>query len=264
MKRAIAPAAVIVAAIIGACTQIGSDPNAVVALAFDSLPYPAIVAGDTLRDESGAVLHLRAAALNSDGHDIPSAAVSFLMLDTGATISADGIVTSTYLAATSLRILAQAGNLQSRPLTLVVTPRPDSIARDGTVDTLRYLIPDVTANTSPPITIKALSNSATPASAVRGWIVRYSIEYHGATVSPADGTLAWLVDDNNRRSTEDTTATDGRASRRLRVNSTAILSTDEFHGRDSIVVIATAFARGGALAGSPVRTVVQLRANALP
>lgn len=264
MKRVAAPLAVMVAAIIGACTQVGSDPNAVVALAFDSLPYPALVSGDTLRDESGAVLALRAAALNSDGDDIPSAAVSFVMLDTGATISSAGIVTSTNLTTTSVRILAQAGNLQSRPLTLQITPRPDSIARDGTVDTLRYVVPDGTQNTTASINMKVLSNAVTPPAAVRGWIVRYSLEYHGRAISPADADTAWLVDDNNRRSMEDTTGSDGRASRRVRMLSNSIFSTDEFHGRDSIVVVATATARGSSLAGAPVRIVVQFRALVLP
>ena len=80
-------AAVVAAAVIGACTQVSADPKAVVALAFDSLPYPAVVSGDTLRDEAGVATALHATALNVDGDVIADAPVTFLLLDSGATLT---------------------------------------------------------------------------------------------------------------------------------------------------------------------------------
>jgi len=236
------------------CTQVGTDPAAVVALVFGALPYPAVVSGDTLRDESGVAAPLVGVPLNSAGDPVTGARVQFLALDPGVTISEDGIVVSTDTAGTTIRLLAQVGALQSRPLSLFVAASPDSAAQDGTVDTLRYVIPDASSNLSGAIAIRVLSNAATPPRGVRGWLVRYSVEYRGTTLPPGDDTLAWFVDESSRRSAVDTTGTDGRASRRLRVVSTALASA-----ADSLLVTATVTARGAPLAGTPLRIVVQVR-----
>jgi hypothetical protein len=249
-------AAVLATVALATCTEVGTDPAAVVALVFDALPYPAVVSGDTLRDESGAAAPLVALPLNSDGNPVATAQVQFLALDPGVTISEDGIIVSTDTAGASVRILAQVGGLQSRPLSLFVTARPDSAAQDGTVDTLRYQALDGPGNVSGAITIRVLSNTVTPPAGVRGWFVRYSVEYRGTTLPPNDETVAWFVDESNRRTAIDTTGTDGRAARRLRVVSTALVSDP-----DSLLVTATVTARGGPLAGTPVVIVVPVRAQ---
>jgi len=236
------------------CTQVGTDPEAIVAIAFESLPYPAVVAGDTLRDALGIVTPLRATALNSDGLPIPDAAVTFLSLAAGITITAEGLAISTDPTLTSAGLVAQAGRLQSRALTLFITQSPDSIALDGMTDTLRYVIPDGAANTSTGISTRVLSRSVTPPSNVRGWIVRYSVQYRGTDLAANDSTTAWLVDESGRRTAVDTTGTDGKALRRLRVIATALSSP-----ADSFVVLATATNRGTSIAGSPVRAVVHVR-----
>lgn len=236
------------------CTQVGTDPAAVVALVFDALPYPAIVSGDTLRDESGVAAPLVAVPLNSDGDPVTGAIIQFLALDPGVTVSENGIIISTDTAGATIRLVAQAGGLQSRPLSLFVTASPDSAAQDGTVDTLRYTALDGPNNVSRAITIRVLSNAATPPVGVRGWFVRYTVEYRGTTLPPGDETLAWFVDESNRRTSIDTTSTDGRAARRLRVVSTALASD-----ADSLLVTATVTARGAPLAGTPLRIVLQVR-----
>lgn len=247
--RAVALATVLTAsAIVGACTRVGSDPNAVVAITFDALPYPAVVGGDSLRDEAGQVLLLRAAALNVDGDTIPDAAVRYVLLDAGGAVSDAGHVVSTDAAVTSLRVVAEAAGLQSRPLTLIVTPRPDSAAREASGDTLRFTLPDDATNASQPITVRLMNlDGETPAN-VRGWVVRYTLDAAG------DNGRAWFVDDANRRSSVDTTGPDGRAARRLRVHADSIRSAS-----DSIVLHATAIANGAPLAGAPIRVVIQLR-----
>jgi hypothetical protein len=252
-------AAVVAAALFGACTQVSSDPKAVVALAFDSLPYPAVVTGDTLRNEAGVATALHASALNVDGNAIADAPVTFLLLDSGATVTSGKLLVSTNPAATTLRLIAQVGTLQSRTLSLFVTPRPDSVSRSGAVDTLRIVVPDGNANTSAGVTAHVWSRTVTPAVSATGWIVRYGVEYRGAPVSPASG-FAYMVDDNGRRTAQDTTGTDGLASRRLRVVADSLhLATAT--STDSLVVTATAIARGAPLAGSPVRVVIQVKAK---
>jgi hypothetical protein len=141
-----------------------------------------------------------------------------------------------------------------------VTPEPDSAAAVGTVDTLRYAIPDETANTSGAITIHVIDTTATPDGNTRGWIVRYSATYNGVPILPDNTTLAWFVDESNRRSAEDTTGADGRAARRLRVISTALAAPANLETRvDSLLVTATVTRRSSPLAGTPTRIVVFVR-----
>jgi hypothetical protein len=253
--RAFVPLGVAIAAIAAACTQVSSDPNAVVALAFDTLPSPSVVIGDTLRDETGVVTPLRAAPLNSNGDVVTTAPVRFVTLDTGVTITDAGLVVATATRATSVRLVAQLGTLQSRPITLFVTPPPDSLALDTRRDTLEYVLPDESTNRSRDIAAHVLSVPDSTTAAVSGWIVRYQIEHHGTVISPTDVTLAWMVDESNRRSVADTTGADGRAARRLRVVATALSGSPV----DSFVVIVSASARGVPLSGSPARATVIVR-----
>lgn len=260
MMRAGRPIVVVAAAVALyggtiACTQVGSDPDAVVAIAFDSLPYPAVIIGDSLRDAAGVATALRATGINTDGDEIPGAVFTFLPLDAGATVSAERFLTSTGTDAAAVRLIAQASSgLQSRDITLHVTARPDSTAQDGTVDTLRYLVPDEPANVSQAIGLIVLSTTTAPPPAARGWIVKYQIEYGGAPVPPTSTTLAWLIDETGRRSAEDTTGTDGRVSRRLRLVPTGLTAA-----ADSLIVTATVERYGTPLIGSPVRIAVHVR-----
>ena len=240
---------------ITACTQVGADPDSVVAIAFDSLPYPAVIIGDSLRDGAGVATALRATGINTNGDEIPGAPFTFLALDAGVSVGPTGFVTSTGAEAASIRLIAQAvGGLQSRDIALLVTPQPDSAAQDGTVDTLRYLAPDDETNVSQALALRVFSMTVDPRPPVRGWIVKYQIDYGGVPVPPNSTTLAWLIDDTGRRSAEDTTGADGRVARRLRVVPTGLTAA-----ADSLIVTATVERYGTPLVGSPVRIAVHLR-----
>ncbi len=130
--------------------------------------------------------------------------------------------------------------------------------REGrNVDTLRYSSLDETQNNSGTINVKLFNTAVDPPTAAKGWIVRFSLEHDGVPIPNATSTSAWLVDEQNRRSAEDTAGTDGVAGRRLHVAFPAGGILNEL--ADSVVVIATATHRGTPLAGSPVRVVVQIR-----
>lgn len=254
-RRPLALAAAL-AMVIG-CTEVGTDPNAVVALIFDALPFPAVVAGDSLRTESGAVAPLAATAVNSNGEPVEGAVVEFLALDPGVSIGDDGVIVSTNAEATTTttaRIIAQVGALQSRPLTLVITQSPDSAEQVGTVDTLRYSAVPNTVNASSDIAVRVLSTGGEQPVNVRGWIVRYTVSYNGTERPENDSTLAWFIDSGNRRSAVDTTEADGRASRRLRLVPTGLANA-----ADSLLVTATVTARGSAVPGTPITVVVHVR-----
>lgn len=255
MRRAFIVALVAAAGWAGACTQVNSDPNAVVALSFDALPFPAVVVGDTLRDEAGVPIVLSAVALNPEGEIIPDAQITFLSLDVGGLVSPDGYVIANAGTATQMRVVAEAGGLQSRPLTVIITPQPDSMAQQGTVDTLRYVLSDETQNVSGAAAFKLFNTDVEPPAAARGWIVNFSLEYHGLPEPNATSPRLWLVDETNRRSDKDTADAQGLVSRRLRI---APLEND-FGELDSVVVIATATHRAIPVAGSPVRVTIYIK-----
>lgn len=240
-----------------ACTDVGSDPQQPVAIEFDSLPAPAIVYGDTLRDLLGVVAPLSARVFNVDGDLIVGAPIDFFSSDPAAVridAASDFAIALEDTARKTVTIRAQAGGIPAattRALDLV--PRPDSLARavgvpSDRIDTVRYQPAD-TAVTGPPMVVRVLHRDTTATDSVRGvksWRVRYAV------IVPA-GADTLLVDDATRRSVVDTTAADGVASRRLFVRR---LAGGTFP--DSIAVDASAWYRDGLLAGAPIRFILRV------
>ncbi len=254
--RYAAPLAVLIAAIAGSCTEIGTSPTTVTALEFDSLPYPAIITGDTLRDSLGHAGHLHAIAFNAAGNVLPNASFTFLALDSGVTIDPlTGVVTAQARSGL-VRLIASSGTLQSEPETLVVARRPDSVfATSALLDTLNYAVPDNASNESPPLTLTvATRDTVGGILGTQGWLVSYQVLYHGQALAITDTTIASLWTAASQPTLLDTTAAGGLASRQLRVRSTLIAPRD-----DSISVVATVQYHGRPVLGSPVTYVIQLR-----
>ncbi|CAN5250174.1 hypothetical protein BH23GEM2_BH23GEM2_08690 [soil metagenome] len=248
--RAVLPA-VAIAALLTGCAQETVGPDAPVAVALESLPFPAVVAGDSLRDTTGAVTPVRGQVFNFRGEELPDVPLSYLILDRGATIDgATGIVRGDSVRDTPVRVVAFLDGLQTQPQQLFVVPAPDSLLITTGADTLEYSLVDTTVNVSGQLAVRLLSGGATPVG-VRGWIVSYEISH------AADPALAIIVGDGAVQSAIDTTATDGGASRRVRVRPEELTATV-----DSVVVLATARYRGAHVNGSPARLVVHLRPRA--
>lgn len=254
--RYAAPLAVLIAAIAGSCTEIGTSPTTVTALEFDSLPYPAIVTGDTLRDSLGAAGHLHAIAFNAAGNVVPNASFTFLTLDSGITIDpATGVVTA-HLRNGLVRLIAASGALQTQAETLIVTRRPDSVvATSALIDTINYTLPDTPGNVSPALSLQiATRDTVGGIQGTQGWLVSYQVLYHGRPLAVTDTTIASLLTGGNQPTLLDTTAVGGLASRTLRVRSTLLPPTP-----DSITVVASVRYRGLPVPGSPVTYLIQLR-----
>lgn len=231
------------------CSDIDTGPNVAASLEFTALPFPAVVAQDSLRDTSGIAAPLRAHAFNSDNEEIIDAPVRFAALDPLVTVdSVTGVVLGGSVADTTARIVAFIGNLQSAPLRLSVVPQPDSVAPSGTIDTLRYSVIDSTLNVSGDLAVRVLSRAAGSVAPVRDWIVTFALQV------PADSTRARIEGENRRRSTADTTSSTGVASRRIRLFPAGLASA-----RDSIVVLARVQYRGAQIAGSPLRLVLPVQ-----
>jgi hypothetical protein len=257
VARALWPWALAVAAGVGGCTGVNTSPTHVAALQFDALPSPAVVAGDTLRDSLGLAAPLGAIAFNGSGAPIPDAPIQYIALDTGVTIGPGGFLVA-QLRSGSVRLLASAGGIETRPITLLVARRPDSVAFAGASrDTVDYVLPDNPAtNVSMELAARVVTfDTAGGVTRTQGWRVSYQAIFRGAPVPPGDTTAVFLLGSGTQRSQVDTTGTDGVASRRLRVRPIGITQS----AVDSVAVLASVTYRGVPVRGSPLRFLVLLR-----
>jgi uncharacterized membrane protein len=251
-----APLAVVLAAVAGSCTEIGTSPTTITSLEFDSLPFPAVVTGDTLRDSLGRAAPLHAIAFNAAGQVVPNPSITYLALDSGLTIGPTGIVTA-QLRNGAVRVIASAPGLQSVPETLIVARRPDTVfATSLLVDTLRYTIPDsASANVTPALGLQvATRDTAGGITGSQGWLVSYQVLYHGKALAVTDTTIASLWNTAGLSALLDTTQSGGTVSPRLRVRSTLLPTLTE-----SLTVVASVRYRGAPVPGSPVTYLIQLR-----
>jgi hypothetical protein len=245
------------AGVIAACSSVG-DPDVPFALEFTRLPWPAIVYGDTLRDSTGAVAPLSAIVLNSVGDTLRSATPAYVTLDTGLVVAASRVVTAPRWQESAPRVVATLGRLQSRPLPLTITRRPDSVfAVAASPITVDYDFPvTLASNTSAAVQVRIRSRQTIPSvtgdSVSRGWPVRFSVLY--APPRTVMDSVLVIGESGTTRTTVDTTDASGVAGVRVRVVPLAGQTA-----ADSVVLQATATHRGAPIPGSPVRLVVRLR-----
>ncbi len=255
-SRWIVPLIVACAAVAGNCTEIGTNPAVVTAIEFDSLPYPAVVTGDTLRDSLGRAAPLHATAFNVSGNVISSTAITYFALDSGVTISPTGIATA-QIRNGAVRLIASAPGLQSQPETLIVTRRPDSLAVTGPlIDTVFYVLPDNSGtNVSPTLgLIVATTDTVGGITGTQGWLVSYQVLFHGQALAITDTTVASLWNAAGIASLVDTTAIGGLVGPRLRIRPAGLPTAAE-----SVMVVATVRYRGAPVRGSPVTYMIQIR-----
>lgn len=265
-RRVVAHAAVTAMALcaimvsVTAChdTTVGAGRAAAVSL--DTIPYPSIVAGDSLRDSLGVARPFKGTAYGDNGAPIPGFIVKYRVLDSGVVLdSLTGYAVADTARSTPIRILADAGGLQTAPAQIFVVPRPDTIFADSAIDTLHYSFFDTSAVISSGLSItvghKVTPTVTNPATyiPVQAYLVSYRMIY------PTDATLARIVDGVGHPSNVDTTGSDGRAHPNIRFRPLAI--QDSTHFVDSVVVLATVRSRGDSIPPSPIRLVVQVRPN---
>jgi hypothetical protein len=251
--RRLGAAAVVAAA---ACSSLDGIDGAVASLSFDAPPYPAVVAGDTLRDEAGRAAPLTAVALDAAGAPVADAVVRFVLVDTGARTTDAGFLIAGVGTRGAVRIVAQAGILQTPPRSVTVTARPDSVRADGPAPAeLTYRIPDDPAqNVTAAATVRVLAAGGGAVDGASGWLVRWELRYRGALVPVGDTSVVWLVNDQGRPSAVDTTDAQGRAARRVRVRAGGLANPV-----DTLLVSAIVTHRGSAVRGSPIRLAIPIR-----
>ena len=249
---------VVAAGIIG-CADAVTDPDAVAAIEFTGVGFPALVTGDTLRDVNGVAAPLVATVYNGRG-DVMPAPVEYFSLDTGVTIDANGFLTASRRDG-PVRLVASVNGLQSQVRQVQVTREPDSVRAPTTEINYEYAIPDRAANVSPAIafTLTSSDTAGTLSPNVAGWLVRWRIVHAGDTLAVTDTTkVALWSSAGTRHSLTDTTKTDGTSTRRLRIYANLIPPQP-----DSFIVIAEVKSRGAHVPGSPVRYVIHIAPPAI-
>jgi hypothetical protein len=232
-----------------ACGDVSGSSTSVLSIQFDSLAAPSVVVGDTLRDTTGKVIVPVVHAFNFKGEEILPAPVRFISPDSGVVVdSLTGIVVADSLRSTPARIVATVGGLQAIQK-VDVTLRPDSLSGVNGVDSLSYSLLDSTLNVSPMLTVKLTHGVAPNDSAVKSYIVSFSI------VSQSNPQLGQLLDAAGKPSVVAITDATGIAGRAIRLHPLFLSSATT----DSIIVNATAKYRGTQVKGSPVRLVLKVK-----
>jgi hypothetical protein len=233
-----------------ACFDLSTGPDEIVAIEFGELPWPSIVAGDTLRDASGVAAPLVVQLFNNDG-DVVNGPVEFLLQQKSAHVVAGDLLVIDDTATGKISLFASTTGIQSTTRQIEVVAKPISMALNGTITPLKWVVPDdPNLNTSQPVGARVLSG---PNAGVRSWIVTFRLEAGGRVIPASDTTQIFLVGDNGKPSYADTTDTFGAVSRRVRLKVVPGLVPP-----DSAVITMSASYRGAPLTGSPVRVVLPL------
>ena len=257
---------VVATIVVPACGDVSLSPGTPASIEFDPLPAPAVVLGDTLRDINGVLAPATATVRNQAGDILTDAPLQFtyadasrdsaLMVDSisGLVVSLRPLATST----TQARIVARAGGNLQAIRTVLVTTRPDLVARSTAagLDTLRTTLPDtgsgVAANTSGALSVVVSHLVGSVATQVPNWLVQFTLV---SPANPSNDTTAnvFLVNDSRKPSTIDTTDGSGIASRYVRVRASKFPVGNAVDSAEVSVVVRY---RGVPVKGSPVRIVL--------
>ena len=251
MKRGWSGVVVAATIVAAACIDLSTDPDEIVAIAFVDFPWPSVVAGDTLRDSTGAVAPLSARLFSGDGDEV-AGTVDFLVQEGAVRVVGGNRLVADDTATGKAGLIASTTGVQSVVRQIEIVVAPDSMAVDGIIVPLDWVVPDdPQINASQPIGARILS--ATRAG-VRAWIVRFQLEAGGRIIPETDTTQVFLIGDTGRPSYADTTDAAGNVSRRVRLRVVPGLVPPA-----SAVITISASYRGAPLPGSPLRLVLPLR-----
>lgn len=243
-----------------ACETVPTDPDAVFSLEAAPLPFPSVVAGDSLRNEGGAAVRVQATAYNGRGDPVPGAAVAYFSNDPDVTIE-DGFVVagSTGESGRPVRIFASAGRMTlelSSQSPLRVIPEPALLEIVGEPpDSVSWGAPSVRSEPIEAALSSAPVGEATAGEPAVGWLVRYTLSFRGVELPPEDPRFRVVAPGGTGEvvSPVDTTGSDGRTSREV-----VVLDPSAAEPGETLTVMITARVRGADLAGSPAELSLRL------
>ena len=247
--------AFLIAAVAAACNEVGTNPNTPVAIQLDAPASPSVLLGDTLRDSLGRAAPLHVTVFNFKNDSIAGIPVSFLAVDSTASVSVDpalGVVVGHKLVSNVL-VVATAAGLQSIPDTIAVVDTPSvMIAEDSARDSVDFGFAGGLRDTV--LTVRVRLLHLTDSVAVPRYAVRYTI-LHPAPYDNTDSTNVQLVKNGTVAQLVDTTDATGSTNLGLKLTP----FTHPFN--DSLVVQVSATAPGGLPAGSPVTYVRRINVH---
>ena len=253
MRRSLRAAGIafLIAAVAAACNEVGTNPNAPVAIQLDAPASPSVLLGDTLRDSLGRAAPLHVVVFNYKNDSIAGIPVSFLAVDSLGAVTVDpalGIVVGHALTTTPILVVATAAGLQSIPDTIAVVDTPSvMLAEDSARDSVDFSFAGGLRDTL--LTLRVRLLHLPDSAAVPRYTVHYTI-LHPAPYDNTDSTNAQLVKLGGAvGQLVDTTDVNGSTNLGLRITP----FTHAFN--DSIVVQVSATAPGGLPAGSPITYV---------
>lgn len=230
------PTAVFVGAVaLLACRDVPAPDGGVASISTLVLPSPGVVAGDTIRDSTGAAVPLAVIAYGPDNEQLdPQPTQTFVVLDTGAHVESGRYLVGD-TPGTTVRVVGSVASLQTQPVPVKVTLRPDTLVPvDSVLRRVKYTFaPDTAAQTALNVSVKHFAEDTTGVEAV---IVRYTVDRAPA----GNGSPSVVLLNGNRASDRDTTEATGRASLTARLRVLALTSFVE----DTVIVTARASHRG--------------------
>ena len=250
LRRALAACVMLGAA----CSDLTSVPGGPQSLAIDSLPFTAVVVGDTLRDTLGVVRPLSARVYDGANRLIVGAPVRFLTLDTGVVLDSVSGRLIGVRRRTGVRLLASVSGLQTTPKTIGVANRPDTASNPDSVARLVYVtVPRTDPANSVSLRVKVgsqplLPGTASADSVVEGWLVRFAV-----VRSPVNAVDTTQLTGGVANSPWAVTDASGIATKVLRV-----VPTLGSRVRDTASVQASITYKGLHVKGSPVTIVIPL------
>ncbi len=225
-----------------ACEQITGDFDRVIAMELD-VSTRTVEMGDTVR--------LTARALSASGDVVAEAVIVWAILDTGQigfTLDSTGLVTG--IEPGTGQVQARFENLRSDPITIVVTPVPDSVEAAGAI---RLVVPAGTDQSEGLMVVVFESTTTGQPVPVPAKSVRFALVDPVPGAAAAEGLFLLAADTvpgPNPHETIAVTGATGVATATL--NRVAAASVP-----DSAAVEATAVTdRGEVVAGSPIRFTV--------
>lgn len=136
-------AALLVSTVAAGCTSVSTDPQVPLSLQFDSLPALAVVVGDTMRGGDLQPARVPAVAYNAAGGVLPDTQVRLVGIDpvsVNAFRQLSGLLITGRLVTPMVRVVAQAGAVQSQTQTFAVVAVPTALSRTAAdaTDSLVY------------------------------------------------------------------------------------------------------------------------------
>lgn len=246
--------------VLAACSSAPTDGDAPFSLSASELPFPSVVAGDSLRSAGGTAVQLQAVAYNGNGEPIANAPIEYFSTDTAVTVE-NGFLSARGAPGRTVATYARIGDLTleiSPSARLQVVRAPAALATSGDVpDSVSYAAPSVRSEPMTVVLRSAAGEGATEGEPVPGWIVDYVLRFRDTLLAPDDLNFRIVEPGGSGAipAPQDTTDSGGTAAREV-----VVLNTGDIAQGDTLVVIITARHLGANVAGSPIEITLRLTA----